>query len=149
MFNDKKPRHTQLFAPKLVSRFKVLTLLPAQVMLLTLIVPAQALAMTTSEAASSLAQGCFAIQAGNGQYLSRARGLIGNELLFKFRSVSVVEAEHFFVKPASLTEMMLTDRSGDYLASLVPAVETPVPTPSLAVEWQITAKELSSNNFQF
>ena len=149
MFNDKKPRHTQLFAPKLVSRFKVLTLLPAQVMLLTLIVSAQALAMTTSEAASSLAQGCFAIQAGNGQYLSRARGLIGNELLFKFRSVSVAEAEHFFVKPASLTEMMLTDRSGDYLASLVPSVETPVPTPSLAVEWQITAKELSSNNFQF
>lgn len=127
-----------------------IAILSSCVMMFSLLTPSQALAITTTEAASGLAQGCFAIQsAGSGQYLSRAQGLIGSELLFKFRNVPIAEAEHFFVKPAAQDAFLLTDRRGDYLTSLVPSVESPAPKPSIAAEWAISAQQVSTNNFQF
>ena len=136
-------------SPCLFFRRKPLAALISTVMVFSL-TPSNAQAITTTEAANGLAQGCFAIQSpGSGNYLARHQGLISSDLAFRFQKLDAANAEHFFVKPAALGEFMLTDRRGGYLASLVPSVETPVPSPSLAAEWAITAKEVSANNFQF
>jgi microsomal dipeptidase-like Zn-dependent dipeptidase len=150
MFKHSKPLNTLAHAPRVASNPHSLAMLSACVMMLSLLTPSQALAITNVEAASGLAQGCFAIQsAGSGQYLSRSQGIIGSELLFKFRNVPIAEAEHFFVKPAAQDAFLLTDRRGDYLTSLVPSVESPAPKPSIAAEWAISAQQVSPNNFQF
>lgn len=150
MFKHSKPLTTLAHAPRVASNPHSLAMLSACVMMLSLLTSSQALAITTTEAASNLAQGCFAIQsAGSGQYLSRSQGIIGSELLFKFRNVPIAEAEHFFVKPAAQDAFLLTDRRGDYLTSLVPSVESPAPKPSIAAEWAISAQQVSPNNFQF
>ncbi|MDO8332184.1 MAG: membrane dipeptidase [Fluviicoccus sp.] len=127
-----------------------LTAISGAALLLSLLAPAQARAITAAEAASGLAQGCYAIQSpGSGDTLSRHQGLLTSDLAFRFQKLAPAAAEHFFVKPASLREFMLTDRKGSYLSSLVPTVQSPAPAPSLASEWMITAKEVSPSNFLY
>ena len=71
-----------------------------------------------------LAQGCYAIQSPtNGNYLKKYNkgGLIDNGLGYRFESVSVENATHFFFKPSALGNYMMTDKAGRYLASHLPA----------------------------
>jgi microsomal dipeptidase-like Zn-dependent dipeptidase len=118
--------------------------------LLSCALPTGAHAVTTAEAANALAQRCVAIQSpGNGQYLAAVSGLLGNELLYKFRPVFAADAARFFIKPAAPGVFLLTDRNGKYFSSVVPQVEGPAPLPGVAAEWAISAKAVSTNVFRF
>lgn len=119
-------------------------------MVFTMLSAPVALAITATEATNDLAQRCFALQSpGTGEYLARMQGLPGSDLVYKFRSVSIGDAEHFFFKPAAMGQFLLTDRRGNFLASVVPSVETEAPTPSLSAEWSLSATQISPNNFRF
>lgn len=95
-------------------------------------------------AVNSLAQQCYAIRSpGTGKYLTESNGVFG------FSTTNSGQAAHFFMKPARLGDFLLTDRGGRYLSSVVPQVETPAGNPSRAAEWDVSAREISSNRFRF
>lgn len=124
--------------------------LPIYALLLALFAPADALAISAADAAGGLAQGCYAIQSpGSGNYFAGAANLAGTEFLYQFRSVAAGDAARFFLKPATLGQFLLTDQRGNYLASVVPTIQSGAPNPSLATEWNITASEVSANNWRF
>ncbi|MDF1629306.1 MAG: membrane dipeptidase [Alcanivoracaceae bacterium] len=98
----------------------------------------------TEDAVYRLAQQCVAIKSpGTGKYLRN------NLNVFSFSTGDINQAEKFFVKPTTLGEFLLTDRSGRYLSSVTPLVESPFPQPSLAAEWRISAQQTGSNSFRF
>ncbi|MEE4281507.1 MAG: hypothetical protein V2I41_06170, partial [Pseudomonadales bacterium] len=98
----------------------------------------------TEDAVYQLAQQCVAIKSpGTGKYLRN------NLNVFSFSTGDINQAEKFFVKPTTLGEFLLTDRSGRYLSSVAPLVESPFPEPSLAAEWRISAQQTGSNSFRF
>jgi microsomal dipeptidase-like Zn-dependent dipeptidase len=98
----------------------------------------------TDNAVNRLAQQCYAIRSpGTGQYLANNHGV------FSFSTGNAGQAAHFFMKPARQGDFLLTDRSGRYLSSIVPSVETPVGTPGKASEWDVSAREIASNRFRF
>ena len=108
-----------------------------------LVQPASAVSRTEN-AVYQMAQQCYAIRsAGNGKYLQNRNGV------FRFATNDINHAEKFFMKPARLGDFLMTDRGGRYLNSVVPFVENPVSNPSLAAEWDISAREVSSNRFEF
>lgn len=112
---------------------------------LSLLISTQATAVSrTDNAVYQLAQQCYAVRSpGTGKYLSKVNGV------FRFASTDSGRAERFFMKPARLGDFLLTDRQGRYLASHVPLVETSRSRPSLAGEWDISAREISSGRFRF
>lgn len=98
----------------------------------------------TENAVNQLAQQCYAIRSpGTGKYLTESNGV------FSFSTTNSGQAGHFFMKPARAGDFLLTDRGGRYLSSLVPSVETALGTPSRAAEWDVSAREISSNRFRF
>lgn len=110
----------------------------------TFTVSAPAQAGAAQNAVYQMAQQCYAIRsAGNGRYLQNQNGV------FRFGTTDINHAEKFFMKPARLGDFLMTDRSGRYLTSVVPFVETPVGQPGLAAEWDISAQQVSSNHFRF
>ncbi len=102
----------------------------------------------TDGAVYQLAQRCVAIQSpATGKFLTKTSTITGD--LFRFNNTSSGDAAHFYLKPAALGKFLLTDKSGKYLASLVPSTETTAGIPSLASEWEISASEPSANSFHF
>ena len=92
---------TPAHSPSRFFRRNPLAALISTVMVFSL-TPSNAHAITTTEAANGLAQGCFAIQSpGSGNYLARHQGLITSDLAFRFQKLDAANAEHFFVKPAT------------------------------------------------
>ncbi|MDF1822152.1 MAG: membrane dipeptidase [Alcanivoracaceae bacterium] len=105
--------------------------------------PAQAVSRTDN-AVYSMAQQCYSLRSpGTGRYLTNVNGV------FRFDTTDANRAERFFMKPARLGDFLMTDRSGRYLTSLVPLVEGTTSAPSLGSEWDISAREVSSNRFRF
>ncbi|PKM22971.1 MAG: hypothetical protein CVV10_01560 [Gammaproteobacteria bacterium HGW-Gammaproteobacteria-14] len=103
-----------------------------------------ALAGATKNAVYQLAQQCVAIRSpGSGKYLTN------NLNVFRFNTGDINQAEKFFVKPARLGDFLLTDRTGRYLSSIVPQVESPFPQPGLASEWRISGQQIANNHFRF
>lgn len=124
--------------------------LPACALVIALFAAADAMAISAADAAGGLAQGCYAIQSpGSGNYFAGTSNLVGTELLYQFRSVAAGDAARFFVKPAALGQFLLMDQRGNYLASVVPSVQSGALIPSVATEWNVTAREVSANNWQF
>lgn len=108
-----------------------------------LISPAHAVSRTDN-AVYQMAQQCYSLRSpGTGKYLTNVNGV------FRFDTRDANRAERFFMKPARLGDFLMTDRSGRYLTSVVPYVEGTVNTPGLASEWDISAREVSSNRFRF
>ncbi len=102
------------------------------------------LADSNEDAVHQLAQGCYAIQSGvNGEFLKKFTkgGAIDNGLSYHFENVAVADAAHFFFKPTSLNNYMLTDKDGRYLASHLPAEISAGRYAGEFAEWEVTAKD--------
>ncbi len=108
---------------------------------------AQAVAIDEQNAEYQLAQGCYAIQSvSNNQFLKKFHqgGAVDNGLSYHFEDVSVEQASHFFFKPTSFSNYMLTDKDGRFLASHLPAEASAGRYPGEFAEWKISAE--SDNN---
>jgi len=109
-------------------------------------------ASSESEAVNSLAQGCYAIQSPtNGQFLKKYTkgGPIDNGLGFRFENISVQGAAHFFFKPTSFSNFLLTDKDGRYLASHLPAEISAGRYAGQFAEWQLTAVDDGNFGYQY
>lgn len=101
-------------------------------------------ANTNEDAVHELAQGCYAVQSGvNGEFLKKFNkgGAIDNGLSYRFENVNVADAAHFFFKPTSFNNYLLTDKDGRYLASHLPAEISAGRYAGEFAEWEITAKD--------
>lgn len=107
----------------------------------TLSVSANTLAADTTDSIYDLAQGCYAIQStSNDRYLKKflEGGRIDNGLSYRFESISLSEAEHFYFKPTSLGHFLLTDREQRYLAAHLPKNVSAGRYPGKFANWKIT-----------
>jgi microsomal dipeptidase-like Zn-dependent dipeptidase len=98
-----------------------------------------------------LAQGCYAIKSPDtGGFLQRhhAGGPVNNGLTYKFNNVSVADAEHFYFKPTTLSNYMITDKGGRFLGSHIPYQVSAGQTPGPYVEWRISPIK-SGDNYKF
>lgn len=111
-------------------------------------------AQSNEEAVYGLAQGCYAIQSPtNGRYLKKyyKGGLIDNGLGYRFEDISAQEASHFFLKPTSFSNYLLTDKDGRYLASHLPAEISAGRYAGEFAEWLMSAVDDGGGDrfFQF
>ena len=97
----------------------------------------------------SLAQKCFAIQSPEtGNYLKKYTkgGAIDDGLGYRFENVPVASATHFFMKPTSFNNYMLTDKEGRYFASHLPAEISAGRYAGEFAEWTV---EKNGDRFSF
>ena len=91
---------------------------------------------------NGLAQGCYAIQSpGNRNYLKKFKqgGLIDNGLSYRFENVALNSASHFYLKPTSFNNYLLTDKAGRFLSTHVPAEVSAGKTAKTFSEWKVSA----------
>ncbi|MGM0564976.1 MAG: membrane dipeptidase [Pseudomonadota bacterium] len=118
----------------------------ASVLSLFLMSPAISVAAVSAadKAVYQLAQQCYSVRSpGTGKYLTNNNGV------FSFSTTNAGSAERFYMKPARLGDFLLTDRSGRYLSSAVPQVESPLSKPSLGAEWDVSAKGVGNGHYRF
>ncbi|GAA3934069.1 ricin-type beta-trefoil lectin domain protein [Litoribacillus peritrichatus] len=99
-----------------------------------------------------LAQGCYAIQSPeNGNFIKKYHqgGVVDNGLSYRFENVSVEEAAHFYFKPTSFSNYMLTDKDGRYFASHLPAEVSAGRYAGVFAEWRVSAEGNTANGFQY
>lgn len=104
------------------------------------------------DAVYELAQGCYAIQSPTtGYYLKKyyKGGPVDNGLSYRFESIEAEEASHFFFKPTSFANYMLTDKDGRYLASHLPAQISAGRYAGTFAEWKMEASGDSINGFKY
>jgi len=100
--------------------------------------------VTLNKAVYSLAQGCFAVRSpATGKLLQRYKkgGLIDDGLGYIFSDVPAENAARFFFKPTSFKRYLLTDKSGRYLASHLPAEISSGTYAGAFAEWKIFAHD--------
>ena len=101
------------------------------------------LADSNESAVQGLAQGCYAIQSSqNGDFLKRFHqgGTVDDGLSYHFEDVDIASAAHFFFKPTSFNNFLITDKDGRYLASHLPAEASAGTYAGEFAEWKMTAK---------
>ncbi len=89
----------------------------------------------------SLAQQCFSIQSpDNGDYMQRFNqgGVVDDGQSFRFSNVSKNNAAKFYFKPTLGGRFMLTDQSGRYFASHLPAEISAGKSPGKFAEWSLS-----------
>jgi len=109
-------------------------------------------ANSNEDAVHELAQGCYAVQSGvNGQFLKKYTkgGVIDDGLSYRFENVGADDAAHFFFKPSSLNNYLITDKDGRYLASHLPAEISAGRYAGVFAEWEVTAKDDESGGHVF
>ncbi|MBU3916625.1 hypothetical protein KKA14_13920, partial [bacterium] len=109
-------------------------------------------ANSNDDAVYGLAQGCYAIQSPtNGRYLKKYTkgGLIDDGLGYRFENVDVTDAAHFFLKPTSFFNYLLTDKDGRYLASHLPAEISAGRYAGEFAEWRMSAVDDGAEGHQF
>ena len=106
--------------------------------------PKQPQAQSFAGSVDELAQGCFAIQSpGTGNYLQKYNkgGLIDDGLGYRFENIPKENAAHFFMKPTSFKNFLLTDQQGRYLASHLPAEISAGRYAGEFAEWNISKSD--------
>lgn len=104
------------------------------------------------EAVYQLAQGCYAIQSPTtGNFLKKFTkgGPVDDGLSYRFENVDETQASHFFFKPTSFSNYMLTDKDGRYLASHLPAEISAGQYAGEFAEWRMSASGDSANGFLY
>lgn len=109
-------------------------------------------ANNNADAVYELAQGCYAIQSPtNGNFLKKYTkgGSVDDGLGYRFESVAVEEAAHFYFKPTSFSNYLLTDKDGRYLASHLPAEISAGRYAGRFAEWRTGAVDNSAGGHRF
>ncbi|MCG8425229.1 MAG: ricin-type beta-trefoil lectin domain protein [Proteobacteria bacterium] len=112
----------------------------------------QAFATSASKAVDDLAQRCYAIQSpASGRYVTEyhSGGIINNGQNFAFYATDLTSASRFYFKPTSFKHFMLTNESGRYLATRLPAEPTAGVRAGKYAEWKITAIPHGGNQFRY
>jgi microsomal dipeptidase-like Zn-dependent dipeptidase len=107
---------------------------------------------SNTEAVHQLAQGCYAIQSGvNGEYLKKYTkgGAVDNGLSYHFENVDAESAAHFFFKPTSFNNYLITDKDGRYLASHLPAEISAGRYAGEFAEWTLSAEEAATETHSY